>query len=393
MSVGYVKTITPLEIQGWIENDDTITVTHNESVVATLTPSHDKNSNHYIFTYHVSPMFLDGHEHHLHFHATSTGQPLDQSPIRIKFLYESMYTPFQSTDVTQQRVLVLAPHADDETFACGGTLIYHANAGDDVKVVILTDGAKGDISTIGTSDYIQTRQDEAQNACNILGVNDIQFLLFADRDLLHNHDVVSKLETIIESYQPTWIYCPSPLEYHPDHQATAIIVWDILQHLSLQVQVAFWGMNRPLRPNTLVDISDVIHRKKKACDQYRSQLLNHPYTDLVLALNRYSSLTISPSCTYAEAFYVMDSRAICGLPIEVFGQRQVMSENTDDLMSSGSIQSRHQIVKNLEHQNRDLQAHIEYLEQIVNKPPLLASIYRAILPLPFRQWLHSVLDR
>src|SRR5690242_3162214 len=41
-----------------------------------------------------------------------------------------------------QRVLLLAPHPDDETIGCGGTLALHALAGDEVTVCIVTDGSR-----------------------------------------------------------------------------------------------------------------------------------------------------------------------------------------------------------------------------------------------------------
>src|SRR5687767_8694767 len=39
-----------------------------------------------------------------------------------------------------QRVIVIAPHPDDEAIACSGTILLHARSGDDVVVVIATDG-------------------------------------------------------------------------------------------------------------------------------------------------------------------------------------------------------------------------------------------------------------
>ena len=77
-------------------------------------------------------------------------------------LTEDSLIPFHSTDLTGKRVLVLAPHPDDETFGCGGSLALHAEAGDPVKVVFLTNGAAGEAS--GKTDkgqYVKLRQNEA----------------------------------------------------------------------------------------------------------------------------------------------------------------------------------------------------------------------------------------
>ena len=42
-----------------------------------------------------------------------------------------------------EKVMVLAPHMDDETIGCGGTLARHVRAGASVTVVFLTDGRHG----------------------------------------------------------------------------------------------------------------------------------------------------------------------------------------------------------------------------------------------------------
>ena len=56
----------------------------------------------------------------------------------------SYYPALGDLNHLADRVLVFAPHADDEVFGCGGTLAFHTERGDPVRVVILTDGAGGD---------------------------------------------------------------------------------------------------------------------------------------------------------------------------------------------------------------------------------------------------------
>src|SRR5262245_23863247 len=64
------------------------------------------------------------------------------------------------------RVLVVAPHADDEALGCGGTLAKHHIAGDRITVVFMTDGGKGEEMAGGVTGQalVELREQEAQAA-------------------------------------------------------------------------------------------------------------------------------------------------------------------------------------------------------------------------------------
>ena len=92
---------------------------------------------------------------------------------------EQEIIPYEKTDLTGRRVLVFSPHPDDETVGCGGSLALHVRAGDPVKVIFLTNGARGDFSgKTNREEYIALRRKEAMKASQILGIKDIAFRLF-----------------------------------------------------------------------------------------------------------------------------------------------------------------------------------------------------------------------
>ena len=193
---------------------------------------------------------------------------------------EDQLIPFHSTDLTGKRVLVLAPHPDDETIGCGGSIALHAGAGDSVRVVVLTNGAKGDM--VGRFDrdaYVVMRQQETLAACACLGVSDVTFWRYEDRELANSASVVPDLAALINTYGPDLIYAPSPLEFHPDHRATAEFIQSAVRCCRTQAEVLFYEVGQPLQVDILVDITGVLNKKKQALRQYRSQLEERPYDD------------------------------------------------------------------------------------------------------------------
>ncbi len=70
------------------------------------------------------------------------------------------------------KVLVIAPHPDDETLCCGGILARHVERGDDVRVLIVTDGRYGAPTPelYGTDQLVRTRIEESRKATSKLGI-------------------------------------------------------------------------------------------------------------------------------------------------------------------------------------------------------------------------------
>jgi LmbE family N-acetylglucosaminyl deacetylase/glycosyltransferase involved in cell wall biosynthesis len=277
------------------------------------------------FVYSIPPQYLDGQRHEFHFQFERTGEALENSPVTICASYERQHIPFETTTLIGQRVLVLAPHPDDESLGCGGAIRLHCNHQDPVKVIFVTDGSQGDFKQeYAKDDYIRLRETEAKKAGHLLGVSDITFWGIQDRSLVANEKLIKRLSKLLDSYRPTLVYAPSPLEFHPDHRATAMLLWQAVQHAGIETQVAFYEVNHPLNVNTLVDISEVIEQKRQACDAYKSQLQYCPYTEFAVSLNRFRALTVAGSCGYVEGYFLLDSREIARYPIERVALKQTL---------------------------------------------------------------------
>src|SRR5215207_2048953 len=124
-------------------------------------------------------------------------------------------------------VLVVAPHPDDESIGCGGTICLHTARGDRVAVAYLTSGEGGGerLRRLPPEQAWRIREREAEAAAEILGVKELTFLRHLDWFLGKEVDkAAASLGPILKREAPQIIYLPHAGEWHPDHQAALPIV-------------------------------------------------------------------------------------------------------------------------------------------------------------------------
>lgn len=209
------------------------------------------------------------------------------------------------TTLPTGRVLVLAPHPDDEVFGCGGAIMQHLAQGQSVQVVILTDGQAAmpyQHETYRTA-YISQRQQESLQAAKILGYGKPTFFDISDRNLQRTDTLLERLSTLITSDNIQHLYAPSFFEIHPDHIALAKIAIELVQRHS-NIQLIMYEVGMPLMPNRLFDLTHFWERKKAAMACFNSQLALQNYDKHIAGLNTYRAYTLPQSVKAAEAFYV-----------------------------------------------------------------------------------------
>lgn len=217
--------------------------------------------------------------------------------------------PFSVTDISSKDALVIAPHPDDESLGCGGSIIKHIQTGSRVKVVFLTNGDKGDFKGKFGRDYINIRKKSAIKAMEILGVHDFEFWEFGDRELEAFFDqILEKVKNSIEKFNPSVVYAPSPFEAHPDHKTAFNIVWSLKE--SFKGHIVIYEILMALYPNILVDITRQFKRKQKAIKQYKTEIYYNDYLKKIAGLNRFRTATLPENIEYAEAFFVVDTPLI-----------------------------------------------------------------------------------
>src|SRR5262245_9975626 len=113
------------------------------------------------------------------------------------------------------KVLVVAPHPDDEVLGCGGVMARHAAAGDEVHVVGVTRGHP-DVFWAESVERVRAEMREAHAA---LGVKSARFLDFpAPRsDSVPRHTIADAMLRAVRELGPKTMYLPHPGDLHFEH--------------------------------------------------------------------------------------------------------------------------------------------------------------------------------
>jgi len=196
-----------------------------------------------------------------------------------------------------KRIVVFAPHPDDETFGCGGTIAKKISEGHEVLIVVMTDGRHAFLHVLGiesdpTPEQLKKiRREELKRAAKHLGVpeNNLIFLDFVDGTLLEcEHEATEKVIEILSMFGPDEVYFPHKSDGHSDHRAAYRIVNNSLKRIGLnpikyQYQITHkYARIGPIiesfidfftnRKKVDVDISNFLYIKKLAIEEFKSEI-------------------------------------------------------------------------------------------------------------------------
>lgn len=216
----------------------------------------------------------------------------------------------------KNKVLVIAPHADDEIIGCGATIAKHVQEGDEVHIVIATNASKG-APELFSDHAVKKTRDEAIKAHQSIGVTNTLFLEFPAPALnaYPEYKISLELSKIIHNFQPTYLYIPHPGDLHQDHKAiyrAALVaarpqgvnkIHTILCYETLSETEWTPMHEKPFVPNYFVDVTDYFDNKLDALKYFKSQLKEFPHSRSLIALEslaQYRGATIGVE--KAEAF-------------------------------------------------------------------------------------------
>jgi LmbE family N-acetylglucosaminyl deacetylase len=224
---------------------------------------------------------------------------------------EEKLVPYKAVSrIAGDRVLVLAPHPDDEVFGCGGAIMRHVDAGNVLQVVIVSDGEYR-VDASQQLAYRKLRQAESQQAAKVMGCGSPIFWGIPDRAVEYGEYLIGRITDAINALEADLVYAPSVFEMHPDHRAVGMAALESVRRHAAKPQLAMYEVGVPMpRVNTLLDISHLVDRKQSAMKCFVSQLGEQSYDEHIAALNRYRTYTLGGDATAAEGYLVASGDAL-----------------------------------------------------------------------------------
>ena len=145
----------------------------------------------------------------------------------------------------QRRVLIVAPHPDDEVIGCGGLISRMVATRCTPHIVILTggDGSHRDCCSIPASEIVKARRELTRKSLSILGVPSefVHELDFMDGSVSSNNSrQIERLKTIMADVKPDVVFVPHWGEGWNDHVRTAEIVKTLVAPDVALVEYCVW---------------------------------------------------------------------------------------------------------------------------------------------------------
>lgn len=215
------------------------------------------------------------------------------------------------------KILVIAPHADDEILGVGGTIIKNIKHGNDVYVCIVTRG----VEPLFSADYINNLRNETIRCHKLLGIRKTFFLELPSVMLEEQHrfEINDKILKVIKEIEPDEVYIPHVGDMQKDHQIVAESCMVAMRpkysfapkRILAYETLSETGWNTPniqneFIPNCFVDISELLSAKIEAMECYSSQLSRFPNArsiDAIEALAKYRGTLMNMKA--AEAFMLL----------------------------------------------------------------------------------------
>jgi N-acetylglucosamine malate deacetylase 1 len=171
-------------------------------------------------------------------------------------------------------VVVVGAHPDDPESSCGGTMALYSSLGHPVTAIYLTRGEAG-IEGKTAEEAAAIRTAEAESACAILGAHPV-FAGQIDGSSEVTNARYDDFRRVLEATKPDVVLAPWPIDSHRDHRAASLLTYDAWlrggrQFRLYYTEVDLGDQTQDFHPDTYVDITSMVAKKRAACFAHVSQ--------------------------------------------------------------------------------------------------------------------------
>jgi len=160
-------------------------------------------------------------------------------------------------------ILAIGAHPDDIEFGCGGTLVKYGRKKAHIELLVMTDGARGGSPKV--------RRREQADAAEVLGASKVHWGGYRDTLLPSVRHLIDRMEVILKTAKPDFIFVNYPEDTHQDHRLVA----------RAAISATRWARNVlfyegpttvNFTPTVFIDIGGQMDRKIEALHRHQSQI-------------------------------------------------------------------------------------------------------------------------
>lgn len=211
-----------------------------------------------------------------------------------------------------KKVLVIAPHPDDDVFSSGGTILKLVKVGCEFKVVYLTSGSpqtyqveKSHILT----DRAAIMEKESKEVSKQIGTT-VEFWRFNNREINLDEPTLNRLRNTYAEFQPDAVFLPFIADDHDDHRRAVQLFYESFKDYNkLDYDIWAYQVYSNLLPNVVVDITDVIDEKIRLINLWDSVKCSRDWGHYIKGLNAFNCRFLKTNqAGYAECFFVVPGK-------------------------------------------------------------------------------------
>lgn len=212
------------------------------------------------------------------------------------------------------KVLIIAPHPDDEILGCGGTIAKRVMEGHEAFVCVATKGCE----PLFPPEQVNRVREECKRADRFLGVKETVFLDFpaAMMEQVPRYKLNDALSNVMQKIKPDEVFIPHRGDMQLDHKmivdAVMVALRPKYEHVVKRIYAyetlseTGWDIPNTVNefiPTVYEEISDTLEKKLAAMNIFQSQLADFPAArslGAIEALAKYRGATVNVMA--AEAF-------------------------------------------------------------------------------------------